>query len=127
MSYTPELIIPAHDAVLTRIDAGAATGPAAFRIYDSADNLLVELPLSEPAGSVDTETGVLTLDPGPPGTAVETGTATKADLVDNDGVVLGEAFDVEEGSEPVPGYVTISTSSIVADGTVELISATIGA
>lgn len=127
MSYTPELIIPAHDAVLTRIDAGGATGPAAFRIYDVDDVLLVELPLAEPAGTVDQTTGVLTLDPGPAGTAAATGDAVSASLVDSDGVVLGDSFEVQEGSEPVPGYVVLSNVSIVSDGTVELISATIGA
>lgn len=127
MSYTPELIIPAHDAVLTRIDAGAGTGPAAFHIYDTDDVLLVELPLAEPAGSVDQAAGVLTLDPGPAGTAAATGDASYANLVDNDDVVLGDGFEVQEGTEAVAGYVVLSTTSIVQDGTVELISATIGA
>jgi hypothetical protein len=125
MAYTIDLLLPVRTEMLATIDTGAAR--PAFRIYDSDDVLLATLALADPAGSVNGTTGLITLTPGTPETnAPAGGVASYATLSDGDGVILEDNVPVEQGTAPVAGKVIISTLNIIAGGTVELISATIG-
>jgi hypothetical protein len=125
MAYTIDLLLPVRNAMLATIDTGAAR--PAFKIYDSGDVLLATLALADPAGSVNGTTGLITLTPGTPETnAPASGAASYATLSDGDGVILENNVPVEQGTAPVAGKVIISTMNIIAGGTVELISATIG-
>jgi len=125
MAYTNTLLQPVRAAMLTRIDTGVDR--PRFKVYNSSNTLLATFPLADPAGSVDGSTAVITLTPGAdPIVAAVTGTVTYATLEDGDGVVLDDAIPVEQGTAHVAGKVIISTLNIIAGGTVELISATIG-
>jgi hypothetical protein len=125
MAYTIDLLLPVRNAMLATIDTGVAR--PAFKIYDSGNVLLATLALADPAGSVNGTTGLITLTPGTPETnAPAGGVASYATLSDGDGVVLEDGVPVEQGNAPVAGKVIISTLNIIAGGTVELISATIG-
>ena len=124
MSYTAALLIPVSNAALARIDAG--TGPARFRIKNSGGTVLANLYLTEPAGSVDGN-GKLTLtSAGPETNAPAGGIAALADLLDGDDTVLAANIPVQQGSAPVAGRVVISSTSILAGGTVSLSAASIG-
>ena len=122
MTWTPAVLIPVNTALLNRIDDGASTGPAALNIYNDADTLLVSLPLTDPAGSVNGTTGALTLTPGDPATPVATGTADHADLVDNDGAVLKEDIPLAQGTSSVAGSVVLSSLAIDPAFDVTLVS-----
>jgi hypothetical protein len=125
MAYTIDLLLPVRNAMLATIDTGVAR--PAFKIYDSGNVLLATLALADPAGSVNGTTGLITLTPGTPETnAPAGGEASYATLSDGDGVILENNVPVEQGTAPVAGKVIISTLNIIAGGTVELISATIG-
>jgi hypothetical protein len=125
MAYTNTLLQPVRAAMLARIDTGAAR--PRFKVYNSSNTLLATFPLADPAGSVDGSTAVITLTPhADPIVAAVTGTVTYATLEDGDGVVLEDDIPVEAGTAPVTGKLVISTLDLVAGGTVELISATIG-
>jgi hypothetical protein len=125
MAYTIDLLLPVRTEMLATIDTGVAR--PAFRIYDSGNVLLATLALADPAGSVNGTTGLITLTPGTPETnAPASGVASYATLSDGDGVILENNVPVEQGTAPVAGKVVISTLNIIAGGTVELISATIG-
>ena len=126
MTWTPEVTIPSRQAALDRIDGGSSPGPAAFRVYDSGDALLVELPLAEPAGQIDGQTGAFDLTPGAAAIAAASGDADYADLVDSDGVILNEGLPAVEGGSAQPGHVVLSSVSITQGAEVELISAAIG-
>jgi hypothetical protein len=125
MAYTIDLLLPVRTEMLATIDTGVAR--PAFKIYDSGNVLLATLALADPAGSVNGTTGLITLTPGTPETnAPASGVASYATLSDGDGVILENNVPVEQGTAPVAGKVVISTLNIIAGGTVELISATIG-
>ena len=125
MAYTIDLLLPVRTEMLATIDTGASR--PAFKIYDSGNVLLATLALADPAGSVNGTTGLITLTPGTPETnAPASGVASYATLSDGDGVILEDNVPVEQGTAPVAGKVIISTLNIIAGGTVELISATIG-
>jgi hypothetical protein len=124
MSYTAALLVPTATAALTRIDGGG--GPAKFVIKTSGGTVLANLLLTNPAGSVS-GAGVLTLtSAGPETNAPAGGIAALADLVDGAGVVLAANLPVQQGSAPVAGRVVISSTTILAGGTVSLVSAVIG-
>ena len=125
MAYTIDLLLPVRTEMLSIISAGV--GAPAFKIYSAADVLLATLPLADPAGTVNGTTGLITLNPGDPDTnAAASGIASYAELVDGDGTILNSSIPVTQSSVIVPGSVAISTTSILAGGTVELLSATIG-
>ena len=124
MAYTSEFLVPVSNAALARIDAG--TGPAKFVIKTSGGTVLANLYLTEPAGTVDGN-GVLTLtSAGPETDAPNGGTAALADLVDGNDVVLMDNLPVQQGVSPVAGRVVISSTQILAGGTVSLASAVFG-
>lgn len=109
----------AVDAVRAQLDAGA--GAAKLRIYTGSQpatpataatgTLLVEITLNDPAADA-AASGSSTFDvsPVPSGTAVATGTAGWARLLDSNNVAVVDAA--------IPADITIDDTSIVLGGTV---------
>lgn len=123
-TYSAAALVAAHTSFRDLIDSGSGAG--FVRIRSSADVLLAQIPLSDPCGTVNGTTGQLTFSiSGPDTSADATGTAAYGEFCDSDGDVH-LALPAEAGSAAVSGKIVINTLSIVAGGSVELISATIG-
>ena len=128
-------ISPAHNearlgGTLAFLDAGA--GSAKLRIYkgtrptdpQTAANpadLLVEIVLSKPAGSVSG--GALALTQAEDGLITATGTASWARAINGAGVV---AFDADCSDSAGAGDVKLPSTSLLAGGGCRLISAVLG-
>lgn len=114
----------ANDAFLALIDAGSGAGK--IRVRSSADTLLAEIALNDPAGTVNAGTGVLTLSiAGPDSSANATGTAAYCEICDSDNTVH-LSIPAQQGTVAVSGKIVFNTLSIVSGGPVEIVSATIG-
>lgn len=123
-TYSAAALIAAHTAFKDLIDAGAGAG--FIRIRNSADALLAQVPLSDPCGTVNGTTGQLTFSiAGPDTSADATGTAAYGEFCDSTGLVH-LALPAQAGGVAVSGKIVINTLSIVAAGTVEVLSATVG-
>jgi hypothetical protein len=123
-TYSVAALVAAHTSFRDLIDSESSEG--FIRIRDAADVLLAEIPLDDPCGTVDTNTGQLTFDiTGPDTSADATGTAAYAEICDSTGTPH-LSLPVQSGSAAVPGVLVMNTLSIVATGPVEIISATIG-
>ncbi len=122
--YEPVVLAAAHQALADLIDGGGDVGR--IKIYDSGGVLLATFVLQNPCGTVDTDTGQLTLAPAAPElNAPAGGVAHHAELENGDGDRL-LTVSVQAGTGPVPGVLVVSVANIVAGGTVELVSATFG-
>lgn len=123
-TYAASVKIAAHTAFLGLIDAGSA---AAFvRVRDASDVLLSQVPLTDPAGSVNGTTGQLTLTPdGRDESADASGTAAYGEICDSDANVL-LSIPAQAGTSPVSGALVLNTLTIVAAAPVEILSITIG-
>lgn len=123
-TYSAAALVAAHTAFRDLIDSGAGAG--FVRIRDSADALLAQVPLSDPCGTVNGTTGQLTFSiAGPDTSADASGTAAYAEFCDSDGDVH-LALPAQQGTTAVSGKIVLNTLSIIAGGTVTIISATIG-
>jgi hypothetical protein len=123
-TYSAAAKIAAHTAFLALLDAGASN--ATIRIRDSADVLLAEIPLSDPAGTVNGTTGQLTLSiSARDESANASGTAAYGEFCDSDGLVH-LALPTQQGSVAVSGKLVLNTLTIVATTPVEILSAVIG-
>ena len=123
MPWTIDMLVPVRTEMRDQIMDGA--DEPAIRIFDNAGDLLATLKIA--SGEVDAETAVVTLVPGDPeSNATKTGEADRADIINGSGVVLAENLPVVQGGDAVAGKIVISTTAIVAGGSVELVSATIG-
>lgn len=123
-TYSVAALVAAHTSFRDLIDSGS--GPGFVRIRNSADALLAQVPLDDPCGTVDSGTGQLTFAfDGRDEAADLSGTAAYAEFCDSDGDVH-LALAAQAGASPVSGKVVLNTLSIIADGPVEIISATIG-
>jgi hypothetical protein len=123
VTYAASIIVSAHTAVLNAIDAGSSVGK--FRFYDDADNLLGEVLLDDPAGTVNGTTGTLTLSIDVPQTVTDDGTCTYADITDSDNNVI-VSIPVEEGDAAVSGKIVVNTVSFVTGASLDVLSASIG-
>lgn len=112
------------------IDAGA--GPGLLRIYDGSQpadaddavttqNLLAELPLSDPCAP-DAAAGVLTFSAITQQNALDTGMASWARVVDSDDNPI---MDCNVGTNDET--CVLNTTSIVAGGPVQIVSMTLSA
>lgn len=123
-TYAASVKKAANDEFLALIDAGSGAGK--IRIRSAADTLLAEVPLDDPAGTVNVTTGVLTLTiDGPDSSADATGTAAYCEVCDSDNNVL-LSIPAQQGTAAVSGKIVLNTLSIVQGGPVEIVSATIG-
>jgi hypothetical protein len=123
VTYAASIIVSAHTAVLNAIDAGSSVGK--FRFYDDTDNLLGEVLLDDPAGTVNGTTGTLTLSIDVPQTVTDDGTCTYADITDSDNNVI-VSIPVEEGDTAVSGKIVVNTVSFVTGASLDVLSASIG-
>ena len=119
-----DLLVAAHTAVKTAIDA--AGGTAAVKVYTAGRALLlVTLPLQSPCGTVNGTTGQLTFSPGTDGEAVAGGIAAIADVCDSNGKIC-LSCPCSSGTSPIADTFVLSSTSIVSGTTVSLLSATLG-
>jgi hypothetical protein len=123
VTYAASIIVSAHTAVLNAIDAGSSVGK--FRFYDDTDNLLGEVLLDDPAGTVNGTTGTLTLSIDVPQTVTDDGTCTYADITDSDNNVI-VSIPVEEGDTAVSGKIVVNTVAFVTGASLDVLSASIG-
>ena len=122
--YSIAALVAAHTSFRDLIDIGA--GAASIKIKSSTGTLLAEVLLDDPSGTVDEETGQLTLDIlGPDLDADASGTAVIAEICDGDGEAH-LSMPCKTGVQAEAGFCVLNTVSIVAGGTVEVVSAVIG-
>lgn len=123
-TYSVDALVDAHTAFLNLLDAD--TGPGLCRIRSSADVLLAEITLDNPAGTVNGGTGQLTITfDGRDESANASGTAAYGELTDASGNVH-LAIPAQAGSTPVAGKLVLNTLTIVAGLPVEILTCTIG-
>ena len=123
-TYSAAALVAAHTSFRDLIDSGIGAG--FVRIRNSADVLLAQVPLSDPCGTVNGATGQLTFSiAGPDTSADASGTAAYAEFCNSDGGVH-LSLPAEAGTVAVSGKVVLNTLSIIAGGTVTVISAVIG-
>jgi hypothetical protein len=122
-TWSPAAIVAAHTSLLALIDGAETAGTVT--LHDSSDVLLATVPLTTPAGWVNSITGALTLTPdGRDESADASGVAFYATLRDGDGEPL-RSLTCQVGSFAIPGLCVMNTVNILAGGPVELISVSI--
>ena len=122
-TYSVAALVDAHAAFLALLDSGSA---GLCRIRSSADVLLAEITLDDPAGTVNGATGQLTITfDGRDESANASGTAAYGELCASDGTVH-LAIPAQAGSTPVAGKLVLNTLTIVAGLPVEILTCTIG-
>jgi hypothetical protein len=123
-TYSAAALVAAHTSFRDLIDAPVGAG--SIRIRSATDVLLAQVPLSDPCGTVNGTTGQLTFAiAGPDASADASGTAAYAEFCDFNGLVH-LSLPAEAGTVAVSGKVVLNTLSIIAGGTVTVISAVIG-
>ena len=122
--YSPVVLSAAHQALVDLVDGGS--GPGKVKVKAAGGVELAVFELDMPCGTVDPNSGRLTfavaaqeLD------APAAGQAAYAVLEDGDEQML-LTVDVVQGTGPVPGKMVLSVVDIVAGGSVELVSFTVG-
>lgn len=126
-TYSVSALVAAHTALRDLIDSHA-TLPGMLRIRDADDVLLTEVPLADPCGAVNTESGQLSfdLDPVPRDDAADAGgTAAYGEFCDGSGAPH-LSLPCQAGTVAVSGKLVLNTLAIVAGGPVELLAATVG-
>ena len=124
LTFTPASLIAANTAWLALLDTGA--GNASIAIRSAADVLLAEIPLTDPAGTVNGTTGQLTLTPASgEDAAPATGNAAYAEIRNPAGTPL-VAMPCVEGSSAVADVCVLSRLAIESGDPVDVISITIG-
>jgi hypothetical protein len=118
-AWNPDAIEASHTSLLALLDGD--TNPAKVTIHDSSDTLLATVILTDPAGTVNSSTGKLTLTPADGVNAVETGTASYASLRDGADVVY-RSYPCSAGSSPVVNTCVITDLSIAEDQQVDILS-----
>ncbi len=112
--------VAAQNSLLALIDAGSGAGK--LRIRSSADVLLWEAPFTDPAGTVNGTTGILTITfPAGSPNAVATGTAAYGEVVDSSNTVIWSA-PAESGSVALAGKVVLNTVSVVSGSPITPVS-----
>jgi len=87
---------------------------------------LAQIPLTDPAGTVNGATGQLTLTPAARDESADaSGTAAYGELCDGTGLVH-LVLPAQAGTVAVSGNLVMNTVTVVAGGPVEVISAVIG-
>lgn len=112
----------ANDELLLLLDAGSSN--AKIRLFNNDDVLVAEIPLEDPAGTVNGTTGVLTLDVDGTDTALVSAVCAYAKITDSDNTAH-VTLPVKEGVAASPGFVVLNTSTIIEGVTVSVTSAVI--
>lgn len=124
-TYSVAALVAAHTAFRDLLDSHA-TLPGLIRVRDASDVLLGTVTLTDPCGSVNGETGQLTLSIAARDESADAnGTAAYGELCDGSGAVH-LALPCQAGTAPVSGKLVLNTLTIVAGGPIEISSATIG-
>jgi len=124
-TYSVAALVAAHTSFLNLIDADP-TLAGMIRIRDAADVLLAQIPLTDPAGTVNGATGQLTLTPAARDESADaSSTAAYGELCDGTGLVH-LALPAQAGLVAVSGKLVLNTLTVVAGGPVEVVSATVG-
>jgi hypothetical protein len=118
-AWNPDAIEAAHNALLGLLDADS--NPAKVTIHNSSDTLLATVTLTDPAGTVNTSTGKLTLTQSASTTAIEDGTASYASLRDGAGVVY-RSYPCSAGSSPVVNTCVITDLVLSVGQQVDILS-----
>ena len=122
-TYSAAALVAAHTSFKDLIDIGTA---GSIKIRDAADVLLAQVPLSDPCGTVNGTTGQLAFSMSGPDTSADaSGTAAYAEFCDSAGLVH-LSLPAQAGSAAVSGKIVLNTLSIVAGGSVAVLTATIG-
>jgi hypothetical protein len=121
-TYGVSTLVAVQTAVLAKIDA--AIGGGYVRIRSNLDQLLVTIPLTDPAGTVSAA-GVLTLTAAGTDTSPILGTAAYAEITDASNVVI-LSLPAQAGTVAVSGKIVINALDIVPDSVLTLATITIG-
>ena len=102
------------------------SGNAKMLLVNSGGTTLATITFDDPCGTVNGTTGQLTLTVHQnEANAPETGTIDEARIVDGaDNVHL--TIPVKQGTAPDPGWVVVSSTSVIAGGAINAQSVTIG-
>ena len=112
--------VAAQTSLLGLIDAGSGAGK--LKIRDASDVLLWSTALTDPAGTVNGTTGILTIT-FPAGTvnAVASGTAAYGEVTDDADTVIWAA-PTQAGSSAVAGKVVLNTLTVVSGSPLTAVS-----
>jgi hypothetical protein len=122
-TYSAAAKIAAHTSFKDLIDTGAGNGT--IKIRNAADALLATFNLSDPCGSVNGTTGVLTLSIAASVNASLTGTAAYGEICDVAGTVQ-LAIPAQAGTVAVAGKLVMNTLDLISGQPVSILGATIG-
>lgn len=122
-TYSAAAKVASNTSFRDLLDAGVAAG--SIKIRSAADVLLAQIPLTDPCGTVNGATGLLTITPdGRDESADASGTAAYGEFCDSGGLVH-LSLPAQAGSVAVSGKVVLNTLTVVAAGPVEVVSVTI--
>jgi len=121
-TYSAAALVAANTSFRDLLDSGAA---ALLRIRDASDVLLVSYTLSDPCGSVNGTTGVLTITAPSAVNAAASGTAAYAELCTSGGTVH-LSLPAQAGTTAVAGKVVLNTLALVSGAPVSIVSIVIG-
>jgi hypothetical protein len=117
-TYSGAAKVAANTAFRDTLDSGTN---ALLRIRDASDVLLVSFTLSDPCGSVNGTTGVLTITAPSATNAAASGTAAYAELCTSGGTVH-LSLPAQAGTSAVDGKVVINTLALVSGAPVSVVS-----
>ena len=117
-TYRGAAKVAANTAFRDTLDSGSN---ALLRIRDASDVLLVSFTLSDPCGSVNGTTGVLTITAPSATNASASGTAAYAELCTSGGTVH-LSLPAQAGTAAVDGKVVINTLALVSGAPVSVVS-----
>lgn len=121
--FDSRALVAAHQAILDLIDFGSESGE--FRLYDENDVYLGKISLAGGAsGSVDPNTGVLTLNSVTAGTFVADGVVSYGLLTDSDQRAIATLPATDGPADS--GLLALNTLTAITGGEVSLLFATIG-
>lgn len=122
ITFSADALKAANDELLTLLDAGSSN--AKIRLFSNDDVLIAEIPLDDPAGTVNATTGVLTLDVDGTDVALVSAVCAYAEITDSDDTAH-VTLPVKQGIAASPGFIVLNTTTIIEGVTVSVTSATI--
>lgn len=123
IEYLPPALVAAHTGLREYLDEGGDN--AYIMLYTALEQPLARIELSNPCGTVDEETGILTFDwPGGDEPYMSGSPAYGVLFAASDEPVC--RIPVAQGVSPHPGYLMINSALLFANEPIDLISATLG-
>lgn len=123
-TYSVAAKVAAQTSFRDLLDSGS--GPGLIKVRNSSDTLLGTLTMSDPSGSVNGGTGLLTLSAVTADSSADAGgTIAYVELCDSDGDVH-LALPAQQGTSPVSGKAVFNTLTVVLGGPINMLSVTIG-